>query len=136
MELCRQLAGVFVTFWQLLHSLWSSAVLTMSCRWIKPARTREWGWLHTNLLHFKQSRVQLFNQSLFHPITSSPLAMGEWRNNRCVYTGSRSHKPSHRQLWLYGRSLLTGEVMFNSRLSVWAALSRRALLTLAMWGTG
>ena len=37
----RQLAGVFITFQQLLHPPWSPAVLTLSCHWIGPAGTRE-----------------------------------------------------------------------------------------------
>ena len=75
--------------------------------------------------------VQLINQPLSHPITSSPVATGKPRSNRCGYTRRCSCRPALRRLRLYDRSLLTGEVMFGSCLNVWAALSRIALLTLA-----
>ena len=58
------------------------------------------------------------------------MTTGKWRSDRCGYTGSRSRRPAHRQLRLNGRSLLPGaDVNFDSCLSVWAALSRIALLT-------
>ena len=134
MEPRRQLDGIFVTFQLLLPPLWSSVILTLSCCWIRPARTREWGWLHANLLHFKQSQVHIINQPLSHPITSSLVVTGEQRSDRCGYTGSYSHRPAHRQLRLYSHSLLTRtEVMFGS---VWAALNRTALLIPTVWGTG
>ena len=60
-ELHMRLAGIFITFQQLLHPLWSSAVLTLSCCWIRSTGMREWGWFCTNLLHFKQSQGQLIN---------------------------------------------------------------------------
>ena len=44
------------------------------------------------------------------------------------YTGNRCRRPAHRLLRLYRRFLLTGtEVMFGSRLSVYAAHSRTPL---------
>ena len=92
----RQLVGIFVTFWQFSHPFWSSAILTLSCHWIGPTKTKEWGWFCANLLHFKQSQAQLINQTLSHPITSSPVATGKRWSNRCEYTGSHSCRPAHR----------------------------------------
>ena len=88
--------------------------------------------------YFPLNKVnQLLNQPLFHPITSSSMAKGEWWSDRCRYTGSHSHKSTHRRFRLYGRFLLTrAEIMFGRRLSVWAALSRTALLTTTPWVTG
>ena len=129
-ESCRWLAGIFITFQQLLYPLWSPAVLTLFGRWVRPTVMREWGWLCANLLHFKQSQTQLINQPLSHPITSSPVLMVKQWSIRCRCTVSCNHRPAHRQLRPYGCSSLTGaEVMFGSRLSVWAALLRTVVLT-------
>ena len=121
----RRFAGVFVTFRQLQHSL-----LFALDRASQDERVK----LDLRILHFKQSQAQLINQHLSHPITSSHVATGKQRSDRCRYTGSRSRSPAHRQ---YGRSLLTrAEVMIGSRLSAWGDLSRTAVLTPASWETG
>ena len=102
----------FVTFRPLLHPLWSSAFLTLSCLW-----TREWGWFWTNLLQTKSSAT---HQSTFIP----SYYLKSWGDMRVtkrqmrVPWKSKPH-PALRQLKLYGRSLLAGaEVMFGSRQSV------------------